>query len=271
MMHRMLLIGLLLEFTLLFGSRAAAETDTQAGADSPKAALKAQDVAAKSGDVEADMQFYQADDDQQKKLVRAIAEGDVAVSKLEKAVTDRFGKELAAATVRAAGTEDAKALDAATEDIDGDHAIIHFAGQPASVPMIRADGKWKVSIAEWTKGATPHDLELLTSRLAELTTQLNQVTDLVSHDKFRTRRRRSRSYSGTARSAVWGTARTEVILARLRTRLQISNRNSTVRPSLLSAPAGNFRIRNKSGDGMIQIDWQHHPNLSLGGWLVDVI
>lgn len=184
-MHRMLLIGLLLQLSVVPASRAGAEADAKANADTPKAALKAQDAAAKSGDVEADVQFYQADNDQQKKLVRAIAEGDVAVSKLEKVVADRFGKELAAATVRAAGTEDAKAIDAATESIDGDHATLRFADQSSPVPMIRSDGKWKVSIADWTKNASAHDLELLTSRLEELANQINQVADLVSHDKFR--------------------------------------------------------------------------------------
>lgn len=184
-MIRMLLIVLLLQLCLPAGLRAEGETDTKPASDSPKAALKAQDAAARTGDIEADLQFYQADGDQQKKLARAIAAGDVAVGRLEKAVANRFGKALAAAAVRAAGTEDAQAIDGAAENVDGDRATIRFANQPVPVPMIRADGRWKVSIAQWTKGASSHDLESLTSKLDELASQINQVTDLVSHDKFR--------------------------------------------------------------------------------------
>lgn len=184
-MRRTILGLLLLQLSLGAAIRARADADTKLPADSPKAALKAQDTAARSGGIDADMQFYQADGEQQKKLVRAIAAGDVAVSKLEKAVAERFGKDLAAATVRAAGTVDAQAIDAATENVDGDHATVRFADQSTPVPMVRADGKWKVSISEWTKGASSHDLDVLTSKLDELATQINQVTDLVSHDKFR--------------------------------------------------------------------------------------
>lgn len=184
-MHRILLLVLLVQLSLTAGSRGESETETKPTADSPKATLRAQDAAAKSGDIDADMQFYQADGEQQKKLARAVAEGDVAVSKLEKAVAERFGKDLAAATVRAAGTEDADAIDAATEKVDGDHATVQFGNTRAPVPMIRTDGKWKVSIAQWTKGASAHDLDLLTSKLDELASQIKQVTDLVSHKKFR--------------------------------------------------------------------------------------
>ena len=154
-------------------------------ADSPKAALKAQDSAAQSGDVDADMAFYQADGDQQKKLAHVIAGGDVAVAKLQKAVSDRFGKELAAAAVRAAGTEDADAIDAATEHVDGDRATVQFQHQQSAVPMIRQDGKWKVSLGEWTKGASSQDVDQLIAKLDQLTQEITRITDLVTHDKFR--------------------------------------------------------------------------------------
>ena len=176
-------------FTLLllsgFTSIALGDAATKPAADSPKAALHAQDAAAKTGNVEADMEFYQADGEQQKKLARAIAEGDVAVAKLEKTVGDRFGKDLAAAAVRAAGTEDNEAISAASENVDGDHATVQFEHQQTPVPMVRADGKWKVSIGEWIKGASDHDVDQLISKLGELSAGIDHMTDLVAHDKFR--------------------------------------------------------------------------------------
>jgi hypothetical protein len=166
-------------------ARADAQSKPSAGTDSPKAALRSQDTAAKSGNVDADMAFYQADNDQQKKLARTLAEGDVAVARLEKAVAKRFGKELAAAAVRAAGTEDVAAVDAAGEKVEGDHATIQFHDQQSAVPMIRADGKWKISLADWTQGASPGQVDHLIDSLAKLTAGVNQIADLVEHDKFR--------------------------------------------------------------------------------------
>lgn len=161
------------------------EAESKPAADSPKAALKAQDAAAKTGNVEADLGFYQADQEPQKKLARAIAQGDVAVAKLEKAVADRFGKDLAAATVRAAGSEDANAIESATENVDGDHATVQFADNHTPVPMVRTEGKWKVSIDEWTKDASAGQIDQLTSKLTALTAEIDHITQLVSQDKFR--------------------------------------------------------------------------------------
>ena len=161
------------------------QAESKPAADSPKAALRAQDAAAKSGNIEADLEFYLADQEPQKKLARAIASGDVAVARLEKAVADHFGKDLAAAAVRAAGTEDASAIESATESVNGDHATVQFANTRTPVPMVRSDGKWKVSIDEWTKGASASDLDQLTSKLNELVAGIDHITDLVSHDKFR--------------------------------------------------------------------------------------
>lgn len=164
---------------------ARGEPQTQPAADSPKAALKAQDAAAKTGNVEADMDFYQADGDQQKKLAHAIAEGDVAVAKLEKTVGEHFGKELAAASVRAAGTEDNESIDSASESVNGDHATVRFEHQQSAVPMIKAEGKWKISLGDWTKGASSNDVDQLISKLVELAAGIDRITDLVAHDKFR--------------------------------------------------------------------------------------
>lgn len=161
------------------------QAESQPATDSPKAALRAQDAAAKSGNVEADLQFYLASQGQEKKLARAIAQGDVAVAKLEKAVSDRFGKELAAAAIRAAGSEDANAIESATESVDGDHATVQFPDNRTPVPMVRADGKWKVSIGDWTKGASSSELDRLTSKLDELAAQISHISELVSQDKFR--------------------------------------------------------------------------------------
>lgn len=183
MLQRLTFVAL---FVLGFAAMLHGQSQTRpASADTPRSALKAQDAAAQAGEVDADMAFYQAEGDQQKKLAHAIAEGDVAVAKLQKAVSERFGKELAAAAVRAAGTEDADAIDSATEHVDGDHASVQFQHQQSAVPMIRQDGKWKVSLGEWTKGASSQDVDQLIAKLDQLAQEVNRITDLAAHDRFR--------------------------------------------------------------------------------------
>jgi len=164
---------------------ACAESQTEPAKDSPKEALLAQDAAAKAGSVDADVAFYQTDDDQQKKLARAIAEGDVAIAKLETAVKKKFGKELAAAVVRAAGSEAVAAVKDATEEVAGDHATIRFHDSESSVPMVRADGKWKISLSDWVKEAKPAQVDQLITAVEKLAAGIDQLTDLVDHDKFR--------------------------------------------------------------------------------------
>jgi hypothetical protein len=187
-MHRRFCVAIAMMFVLAGSAslaRAEAESKPAADTDSPKAALKSQDAAAKAGNVDADVAFYQADGDQQKKLARALAEGDVAVARLEKAIAQRFGKDLAAAAVRAAGTEDVAAVDAASEKVEGDHATIQFRDQQSAVPMVRVDGKWKVSLSDWTQGAAPAQVDHLIDLLTKLTAGINHIADLVEHDKFR--------------------------------------------------------------------------------------
>jgi hypothetical protein len=178
-------------FSVLMGvvlcSFVNAATDSKPGedGDSPKAALRAQDAAAQSENVEQDLAFYQADGDQQKKLAEAMAAGDVAVAKLQKATEQKFGKELAAAAVRAAGSEDIAAVDAAAEKVDGDHAAVEFKDQSQPVPMVRVEGKWKISLADWVKGASAKEIDGLIKSIEKLAAEISHVTDLVSHDKFR--------------------------------------------------------------------------------------
>jgi hypothetical protein len=183
-MHRRLLPGLLALAVAASVTRAQ-PAETKPSPDSPKAALREQEAAAKAGNLDADLSLYAAEDQPRKKLARAIATEDLAVAKVEKSVADRFGKELAAATVRASGNEDAQAIEASTENVEGDHATVRFSNAPAPVPMIRAEGKWKVSLSEWTPGTSDEDLGRLTSKISELAAQLDHIADLVSRGKFR--------------------------------------------------------------------------------------
>lgn len=184
-MRGQMLVAVMLSLSLGLAARGESETKPSAPADSPKEALKAQDAAAKSGSVEADLAFYRAEGDALQKLAQVMAEGDVAVARLQKAVDKRFGKELAAAVATAAGTEDVRSLDGATEKLEGDHATVQFRGQATAVPMVRTEGKWQISLADWVKDAKPEQIDALVRSIQKLTSEVRHVCDLVEHDKFR--------------------------------------------------------------------------------------
>jgi len=154
-------------------------------ADSPRQALLAQDAAARSGNVDADLEFYQAKGDKQEKLAQAIARGDVALAKLQDAVAKRFGPELATAVIHAAGTEDAHDIEAAEEKIESDQATVEFKDHSTPVHMVRVDGKWKVSLSDMLGEATDLQVDQLTKNITDFTIEVGRLTSLVDNQKFR--------------------------------------------------------------------------------------
>jgi len=176
MNRALLVIFLLIPTTLL-----AQSDKTQ----SPKEALLAQDAAAQSGNAESDAAFYYAADDHQRKMLKAIADGDVALAKLQNTVARQFGPELGSAIVHAAGTVVADDIKSASEKIEGEKATIQFKNYALPLHLIRIDGSWKVSLPDMLGEATPPQIEKLTARFQEFTTEINKLTDLVDHHRFR--------------------------------------------------------------------------------------
>jgi hypothetical protein len=154
----------------------------------PKDALLAQDAAAQAGDLEADARFYYAADGHQRDLLKLIAQGDVALAKLQSAVAKQFGKDLGLEVVHAAGTVVADDVKAATEKVDGDKATVTFKNDATPLHMVKIDGEWKVSLPDMLGEATPPQLEKLGRKFTEFTAGIDKLTDLVAHNKFRSGR-----------------------------------------------------------------------------------
>ena len=167
---------------LLLPTTLPAQSDT---AKSPKDALLGQDAAARAGDPDADAKFYYAADDHQRDLLKLIARGDVALAGLQSAVTNAFGKDLALQVVHAAGTVVTDDVKAATEKVDGDKATVTFKNDATPLHMVRIDGDWKVSLPDMLGEATPPQLEKLAGKFTEFTAEIDKLTDLVAHKKFR--------------------------------------------------------------------------------------
>jgi hypothetical protein len=173
--------ALLIAF-VLFPTALLAQSDQP---QSPKDALLAQDTAAQAGDLDADAKFYYAASDHQRDLLKFIAQGDVALAKLQSAVAKQFGKELALEVVHAAGTVVSDDVKAATEKVDGDKATVTFKNDATPLHMVKIDGAWKVSLPDMLGEATPPQLEKLAEKFTAFTTEINHLTDLVTHEKFR--------------------------------------------------------------------------------------
>ena len=185
-MHaRFLTIGVLLVSCLLLERTAAADSagaTSKPAEDSPKAALRAQDAAAHAGKINEDEAFFQTETEPQQKFAHVLAEADVAVARLQKAVQQKFSKELALAAVHALEFKDDSDIEAATEKIDGDKATITFKSDPSALPMVRVGGKWKIALPEELKQS---DAAQLQQAVQKLTDQVRQITQLVEAGKFR--------------------------------------------------------------------------------------
>ena len=153
---------------------------------SPKDALRHQDAAAKEGNREQDLLLYQATNDKEKKLAEAIADGDMALARLEKAVTDKFGKEAAASVVHAASSMNLEDIDKAKEKIDGDKATIEWEGKKVpALHLVKVDGQWKIPMSEIVGSLDDKQSEELAKKFHEIADQLTQTADTVEKDKYR--------------------------------------------------------------------------------------
>jgi hypothetical protein len=155
-------------------------------AASPKDALRHQDAAAKEGNREQDLLLYQATNDKEKKLAEAIVDGDVALARLEKAVTDKFGKEAAANVVHAASSMNLEDIEKAKEKTDGDKATVEWEGKKApSLHLVKVDGQWKIPMSEIVGSLDDKQSDELAKKFHEIAEQLTQTADTVEKDKYR--------------------------------------------------------------------------------------
>lgn len=173
---------------LMIGSVALAEQESKPAdaAQSPKEMLKDEDAAARAGNVERDLSFYRATDEKEKKLADAIAHADVELAHLQKAVEQKFGKELGQAVVHAAGAQDLDDVEAANVKIEGDKATVEWKrkdSQPLS--LVKVDGKWKISLSDLLQGMDAQEVGKLTDAMQQLSKQLTFISTRVEQGKYR--------------------------------------------------------------------------------------
>lgn len=101
-----------------------------------------------SESVDDTLSTYNFSDDTQKRVAVSMAKYDVAMSRLQKAVREKWGKDAEIALQRACRGDTREDDVQADVTETGDHAIIKYKReelQPLS--MVRVDGQWKVDTA----------------------------------------------------------------------------------------------------------------------------
>ncbi len=155
----------------------------------PKAALKAFAHALDSGDRAKILEMLAVDTDQDRKLAGATADLAQASAHLRKGAIATFGEEKS----RALGVDPTAAaaaaarLDAATESITGDTAVVRTAdneGPPMS--LVRKAGAWLIPVGELSKDVEPADIDRNLADVAMQTGLMRALADEVAAGKFPT-------------------------------------------------------------------------------------
>lgn len=120
---------------------------TPIDAASPRGAILAISRQLPQGGMKAALDAYSASSDKEKTSARALARVYLASAKLEAAARQKFGSDVVEEIDHAMRMQSDADLAHARESIDGDHAMIEFSDHSDSLPMIKAEGKWKIDVA----------------------------------------------------------------------------------------------------------------------------
>jgi hypothetical protein len=148
------------------GAEPTTSAPTTAPGETPKAALLAYNAAMRAGDADGIVALHHATSDAERRVARAIADSEVEVGKLLAAARAKFGDAGAASVGRAIGDVSDADIQAATEQVNGDRAVLRFKHGGAA-PLVRADGEWKSSVADVIRaggGAAQQSIDHFTRR-----------------------------------------------------------------------------------------------------------
>ncbi|HZK81328.1 MAG TPA: hypothetical protein VFC46_09685 [Humisphaera sp.] len=128
-----------------------------ARADTPKQALRALNMALRDGDARAIRELFVIRDDDASRLINAMADYAGALVLLHKAAEKAYGAEGAnkvTGDMAAQSAEGLAAIEKADATIDGDTAVVKFAGATdPPVRLVKVDGAWKLPFSQLLDGA----------------------------------------------------------------------------------------------------------------------
>ena len=166
---------------LIAATALAAEPDLS----TPKSAAKSLFNAITTGDRDAVAASLYAADDEQAKLVSAMAEMIVAGKKLGDAARDRFGEAGDPIGRGMLDPADLTKIDQAQVEESGDSAVLQLPDQPRPMSFRRQDGKWKLVVTDFA-GAQPRNIDQQTRLVQMMTEAIGTSADELSAGQYKT-------------------------------------------------------------------------------------
>jgi hypothetical protein len=155
-------------------------TTQQADLSTPKAALRVLAAALHDGDVARLREVLETAHPSEQRMITAIAETAAAFNRLHAAAAQAFGDAAAARFTGETDEQYAQSLgriDAAEVTVEGDRAAVRYPGAPQpEFELRRVDGRWRVPMWQFSKGADPATLD---ARIAEAAGQMRIVLELA--------------------------------------------------------------------------------------------
>ena len=172
---------LLLILSLTPLARAAADIDPA----SPKGAMKSFYDAMEASDATAVRALFYAANDAEKALADAYTAQLTAAKALGEAAKKKYGATGDALSKGMPVRDEIARLNTAEVTIDGDNASLKFPGQPKPLHMVKSDGRWRLSIADFA-AATPENIAGQTAVIKEMAGVFSTVAADIAADKYPT-------------------------------------------------------------------------------------
>jgi hypothetical protein len=189
-------------------TRPASGPATQPAPDlsTPKAALRVLAAALHDGDGARLREVLETTNPAEERMIGAIAETAAAFNRLHATAAKAFGDAAAARFTGETEEQYAQSLariDAAEVTIEGDRAAVRYPG--AAEPeyeLRRVDGRWRVPMSQFSKGADPATLD---ARVAEAAGQMRIVLELageIGAGKYKSAEAASEAWRGKISQAL---------------------------------------------------------------------
>jgi len=127
---------------------ATAPATKEADFSEPKAVLKTLGRFQDAGDLDKALSVYQACNDEEMDLAKALATCDVAIGKLRNLSVAKFGPGVASEITHAMRDVTTRDIEAAAVKITGNAASVSGRYFLAPLGMIKVNGQWKISVAK---------------------------------------------------------------------------------------------------------------------------
>lgn len=120
--------------------------------NSPKAALRALNLALRDGNASAVRKLFEPTDADSDRLIEAMANYSAALVALHKAALNAYGPDganLVTGDINAQSADGLTAIDKAKVDADESHATVRFVGaSDPPVQLVKIHGLWKLPVAQ---------------------------------------------------------------------------------------------------------------------------